>query len=88
MVQHEAKQRKENLLDMRDLQARANPSNADWLTRNEMRSAVRVRSSALSERRRGLHRLDLRSRLPGTNLTPRCVFIRAIRCQGTCLVGE
>src|SRR5829696_7579057 len=32
---------------MRVLQPRANPRNAHWLTRNEMRSAVRVRSSAL-----------------------------------------
>jgi hypothetical protein len=32
---------------MRDLHARASPCNTGLITRNEMRSAVRVRSSAL-----------------------------------------
>ena len=36
-----------NRLGMRDLQTRANLCNALFITRNEMRSAVRVRSSAL-----------------------------------------
>ena len=34
-MQHAASQRKENPLDMRDLQEPANPCNALWLTRNE-----------------------------------------------------
>jgi hypothetical protein len=46
-VQHAANQRRENRLEMRDLQAPANPSNARPITRKEERSAVRVRSSAL-----------------------------------------
>jgi hypothetical protein len=47
-VQHAATLRIENNLDMRDLQARANPGNTLFITRNEMRSADRIRSSALS----------------------------------------
>jgi hypothetical protein len=47
-VQHVASQRKETGLDMRDLQPWANPCNTLFITRNELRSAVRVRSSALT----------------------------------------
>jgi hypothetical protein len=46
-VQHGARQGKKMPLNMRDLQACANPCNTLFITRNEERSAVRVRSSAL-----------------------------------------
>jgi hypothetical protein len=39
--------RRENRLDMRILQARANLCNIPFITRKEERSAIRVRSSAL-----------------------------------------
>jgi hypothetical protein len=51
-VQHGASWRRESSLDMGKLQARANPCNTGIISRNEMRSAVRVRSSALSNRLR------------------------------------
>jgi hypothetical protein len=46
-VQRTADQSNENPLDMRVLQAAAMTGTPLFLTRNEMRSAVRVRSSAL-----------------------------------------
>jgi hypothetical protein len=46
-VQHGASRRRESSLDMGKLQARANPWHTGIITRNEMRKAVRVRSSAL-----------------------------------------
>jgi hypothetical protein len=45
-VQHRAWLSKETALSMQDLQARAHPCNTRIITRNEIRSAVRVRSSA------------------------------------------
>jgi signal transduction histidine kinase len=47
MLQYRARQRRETTLDKGNPQARTNPCNATIITRNESRSAVRVRSSAL-----------------------------------------
>jgi hypothetical protein len=46
-AQYGARQGKETGLDMGDLHTCASPGNSLWLTRNEFRKAVRVRSSAL-----------------------------------------
>ncbi len=46
-MQHKAKQRKESSLKIRVLQPRANLCDALFITRNQIKSAVRVRSSAL-----------------------------------------
>ena len=46
-MHHAATQCRKSRLEMGDLQLQANPCNARPITRKEMRSAVRVRSSAL-----------------------------------------
>ena len=51
-VQRGANQGRETGSSMRHLQTRADPCNAKLITRNEIRSAVRVRSSALPNRLR------------------------------------